>query len=213
MSPIHHPSEEFLLQYASGAATEPFALLVATHLAYCAECRATVAEAEAIGGALLADLAPEAASTVGLDSEVEAILARASGQTAVKRRASTLAGPLGDYLADLENAPWRALGPGIRHCVLATDRYGAAARLLRIAPGRSVFEHTHAGSELTLVLQGAYAAGGEHFQAGDVECADENTLHRPVADPGETCICLAVTDAPLRFQNLLGRAMQPFIGI
>jgi putative transcriptional regulator len=214
MTPHHHPSEEFLLDYASGAATEPFALLVAAHLACCPACRAIVAEAEAIGGALLEDL-PADAAAASLDQDVNAILARAARQAADRRRApaSTLAGPLRDYVADLETAPWRALGPGIHHCVLAKDRHGAAARLLRIAPGRSVFEHSHSGTELTLVLKGGYRAGGTHFQAGDVECADESTSHRPVADADGTCICLAVTDAPLRFRNLLGRAMQTFIRI
>jgi len=76
-----------------------------------------------------------------------------------------------------------------------------------------VFAHGHAGNEMTLVLQGSYRAGGARFRAGDVECADEATNHQPVADPGETCVCLAVTDAPLRFGNLLGRMMQPFIRI
>lgn len=215
MTPVHHPAEEFLLQYASGAATEPFALVVATHLAYCPECRAIVAQAEAIGGALLDELAPEPVGMGSLDQDVANVLARAArapGPRAAAPR-SALASPLRSYAADLDGVAWRSLGPGIQHCVLARDKHGAVARLLRIAPGRSVFEHGHSGNELTLVLEGSYRAGGEQFRRGDVECADDNTNHRPVADPGATCICLAVTDAPLRFRNLLGRMMQPFIGI
>ncbi len=215
MSPQHHPAEEFLLQYASGAATEPFALLVAAHLADCAECRAAVAQAEAIGGALLEELVPEAASPASLNADVEKILERAGRQpaTALPAPDSMLAAPLRTYLSDFDSVAWRSLGPGIQHCVLAKDKYGAVARLLRIAPGRSVFDHGHAGNEMTMVLQGSYRAGGTQFRPGDVECADEATNHRPVADPEETCICLAVTDAPLRFRNLLGRLMQPFIRI
>jgi putative transcriptional regulator len=215
MSPQHHPAEEFLLQYASGAATEPFALLVAAHLAECAACRAAVAQAEAIGGALLEDLALEAAAPHALDGDVAMILERASRQRQAERPqpASNLGSPLRAYLSDFDSVAWRSLGPGIQHCVLAEDKYGAVARLLRIAPGRSVFDHGHSGNEMTLVLQGSYRAGGVQFRAGDVECADEDTNHRPVADPGQTCICLAVTDAPLRFRNLLGRVMQPFIRI
>jgi putative transcriptional regulator len=66
---------------------------------------------------------------------------------------------------------------------------------------------------MTLVLEGSYRAGDARFLAGDVECADETITHQPIADADATCICLAVTDAPLRFRNLLGRMMQPFIGI
>ncbi|GAB2177429.1 ChrR family anti-sigma-E factor [Dongia sp. agr-C8] len=215
MSPQHHPAEEFLLQYASGAATEPFALLVAAHLADCAECRAAVAQAEAIGGALLDGLASEPASSASLDGDVTKILARAARQPQAELPPpdSDLVAPLRTYLSDFDSVAWRSLGPGIQHCVLARDKHGAVARLLRIAPGRGVFAHSHAGSEMTLVLAGSYRSGGTQFRPGDVECADEDTTHQPVADPGDTCVCLAVTDAPLRFRNLLGRLMQPFIRI
>jgi putative transcriptional regulator len=215
MSPQHHPAEEFLLQYASGAATEPFALLVAAHLAACAECRAAVAQAEALGGALLDDLAPETAPAASLDSDVAKILERAARQpqTPLPAPDPAVASPLRGYLSDFDSVAWRSLGPGIQHCVLARDKYGAVARLLRISPGRSVFEHSHAGNEMTIVLQGSYRSGGAEFRAGDVECADEDTTHRPVAGSEATCICLAVTDAPLRFRNILGRIMQPFIRI
>jgi putative transcriptional regulator len=35
----------------------------------------------------------------------------------------------------------------------------------------------------------------------------------PVADIGEDCICLAATDAPLRFRRLIPRIAQPFLRI
>lgn len=214
MSPQHHPAEEFLLQYASGAATEPFALLIATHLAYCTTCRTVVAQAESIGGALLDSLESAPADSSSLERDIAEILQRAARQPETRSRATPqLASPLGAYLSDLNNVDWRALGPGIQHCVLAKDRDGAVARLLRIAPGRRVFEHSHGGNELTLVLEGSYRAGHAQFRCGDVECADETVTHRPIADPGTTCICLAVTDRPLRFNNPLGRLMQRFIGI
>jgi len=215
MIPHHHPAEEFLLHYASGAATEPFALLIATHLAYCDVCRTAVAQAEAIGGALLDALEPAPADPASVERDIAAILERAARQPDVLGQATpeNLASPLGAYVGELKNVGWRSLGPGIQHCVLAKDNYGAVARLLRIAPGRSVFEHSHGGNELTLVLEGSYHAGGAQFRSGDVECADETVTHRPVADPGAPCICLAVTDRPLRFNNPLGRLMQHFIRI
>jgi putative transcriptional regulator len=214
MIPQHHPAEEFLLQYASGASTEPFALLIAAHLVYCAECRAAVAQAEAIGGALLDELEQEAVPAASLD-DVAKIIERAARQPQIRLNepGSRIAAPLRNYVSDFASVSWRPLGPGIQHCLLVRDKQGAAARLLRIAPGRSVFEHSHAGTEMTMALEGGYRASGEHFRCGDVECADETKTHRPVADGDAICICLAVTDAPLRFHNLLGRMMQPFIRI
>jgi putative transcriptional regulator len=51
------------------------------------------------------------------------------------------------------------------------------------------------------------------FARGDVETASDDLDHQPVAGMGEACICLAATDAPLRFTTLLPRLMQPFFRI
>lgn len=64
--------------------------------------------------------------------------------------------------------------------------------------------HGHGGEEHTLVLCGAFSDHGGHYAAGDVALADAGVTHRPKADPGEDCICLAVTDAPLRFKGPAG---------
>ena len=48
---------------------------------------------------------------------------------------------------------------------------------------------------------------------GDVAEADPSVNHQPVADPGEDCICLAVTDAPLRLTGPFGRLLNPFLRI
>ncbi len=62
MTPSHHPSEATLLVYAAGGLGEGMALVVAGHLGYCGQCRGTIAAAEAVGGALLEDIAPEEVS-------------------------------------------------------------------------------------------------------------------------------------------------------
>ena len=50
---VHHPSGEFLIDYASGSASEAVSLLVATHLALCPVCRQGVAALETIGSQAL----------------------------------------------------------------------------------------------------------------------------------------------------------------
>ena len=67
--------------------------------------------------------------------------------------------------------------------------------------------------ELTLVLQGAFRDEQDRFGRGDVEVANENLHHTPVAEDGIECICLAATDAPLRFKGIIPRIAQKFIGI
>ena len=64
-----------------------------------------------------------------------------------------------------------------------------------------------------MVLSGSFMDDGARYARGDVETADVDIEHQPVAEIGMECICLAVTDAPLRFRGPVARLIQPFIGI
>ncbi|GEQ99766.1 hypothetical protein JCM17845_03900 [Iodidimonas gelatinilytica] len=72
---------------------------------------------------------------------------------------------------------------------------------------------SHNELELTLVLQGSFSDNTGHFGTGDLEIADANLNHQPTADPDMSCICLAATDAPLRFKPLIPRLLQPLFQI
>jgi putative transcriptional regulator len=101
---------------------------------------------------------------------------------------------------------------GVRQAILPTDT-SATARLLYIPAGQPVPDHGHRGTELTLVLQGAFRDESDRFGPGDLEIANEEVNHQPIAELGADCICLAATDAPLRFNGILARMAQPFFRI
>jgi putative transcriptional regulator len=131
----------------------------------------------------------------------------------VSRPAGLLPAPLRDYVGgDLDSVKWKKLGGGVSQYLLDTSR-DATVRLLHIPAGKAVPDHGHRGTELTLVLQGAFLDGSDRFARGDIEIADESLEHTPIADLGEDCICLAATDARLRFNKLIPRIAQPFIGM
>ncbi len=83
-------------------------------------------------------------------------------------------------------------------------------RLLRIKAGTALPQHTHEGHEFTLLLAGGFSDASGHYLRGDVAVADASVDHRPVADDGEDCLCLAVTDAPLRLTGPFGRYLNFF---
>jgi putative transcriptional regulator len=76
--------------------------------------------------------------------------------------------------------------------------------LVRIEPGKAIPTHAHEGTEYTLVLTGAFRDQHGVFGQGDLAISDARHTHRPVAEPGETCIALIVTTAALRFKGPLG---------
>ena len=74
-------------------------------------------------------------------------------------------------------------------------------------------DHGHRGTELPLGLQGAFTDSTDRFGRGDLEVANEDLEHTPTAEVGLDCICLAATDAPLRFTGVIPRLLQPLFRI
>ncbi len=207
----HHLSDQLLIGYAAGNLPEAFSLVVATHVSLCDECRARIETYEAVGGAIL-----EAETAEMSEASLEACLARLGPPETVPKpapRRGLFPAPLADYVGgDLEKVRWTPLGMGVRQAILPTAK-GATARLLYVPAGQGVPDHGHRGLEMTLVLQGAFRDEKARFGPGDVEIADERDEHTPVAEAGADCICLAATDAPLRFKGLVSRLLQPIFRI
>jgi putative transcriptional regulator len=206
----HHLTDRLLMSYAAGALPEAFSLLVATHVSLCDECRARLASYDALGGAVL-----DSDAVAMADGSLDAVMARldAPEVSHITRPRGLLPEPLQGYIGtDLLSVNWRSLGMGVRQAILPTSR-AASARLLYIPAGQAVPDHGHRGTELTLVLQGAFRDATDRFGPGDVEIADQDMQHTPVAEAGLPCICLAATDARLRFTSLIPRLLQPIFRI
>lgn len=213
----HHLTDSLLMAYSAGTLPEAFNLIVAAHVSMCDECRARLASFDSVGGALMDD-----AQTVPVAESSFAETMRLINSGAVadmikpsipKRGKSVLPAPLQEYVGgDLDKVKWRSIGMGVKQAILPTSKQ-ASARLLYIPAGTAVPDHGHRGLELTLVLQGAFVDETDRFGPGDIEIADESLNHTPIADIGEDCICLAATDAPLRFNKLIPRIAQPFFRI
>jgi putative transcriptional regulator len=205
----HHIRDDLITAYVAGNLPHAFAVLVAAHVSLCDECRAMTEAVQLLGGLVLDDMQPVAVSG---EARARALARLDSPRTAQRpQRREMFPAPVMQALGG--NGPkWKPVGNGIKQQILSADATGSL-RLLFIPPGRAVPEHGHRGLELTLVLQGSFSDGGGVFATGDVETADGEVDHQPLAGPGEACICLAATDAPLRFHALLPRLLQPLLRI
>lgn len=203
----HHPKPELLAEYASGAMPEPIALVVASHVEMCSRCARDVRRLESVGGALLGDMAPEpvSGSMLGrLLSEIDAPSEGDDRPVAVPdeetRRA--LPSPLWNYVgSSLAAMRWRRAGRRVRMAALAAGTGSGHATLLRAPAGTRIPEHTHGGSELTLVLRGSLRDGDKVYGPGDLAVFDAAQHHSPVAGPEGECLCVAALDAPIRLSN------------
>ncbi|MEM7540543.1 MAG: ChrR family anti-sigma-E factor [Pseudomonadota bacterium] len=213
----HCPSEAWLLDYALGNTPASFEILMNAHVGVCDKCRSDVNMFENIGGDLLASqhngsVQVDMASTLalaethrnGVSTESRAVDAgsEASFDYFVRMHLNCSIGAL----------PWRSLGGGLKVCKLRSED-DSRLWMLRAAPGTVLPRHSHEGSELTLVLTGAYFCGSSIYGAGDIEDADETIEHQPIVTEDAECICLAATEGPLRFDSWTARLIQPLIGI
>ena len=217
-----HPPDELLLGYAAGSLSEPWSVLVATHLTLCPDCRLATSDLEEIGGLALEDLTPVAMSAAALDQamarvaqalpasdpavsfDAPAFLDLAPGDAPIPR-------PLASYLNRV-GAPrgWRSLLPGVQEIELPASAATGRPSLMRIKPGFPVPQHTHVGSEAIILLAGGFSDGLGDYRRGDVSFADGRHVHRPVAHRDAVCLCFIVADAPVRFTGVIGRLLNVF---
>ena len=207
---IHHIPDNLLLSYASGSLPQPFALVIAAHVSMCDECRARLEAHESAGGVVLEGSAPIVVSD-DIKDKLLSRLDHALKPEAVYDRSGIFPAPVMQALNGLP-PKWKKLGMGARQSILQESAEGSV-RLLYIPPGQAVPDHGHNGLELTMVLQGAFSDETGRYGAGDVEVADADLEHTPMAEDGEPCICLAATDAALRFNAWMPRLLQPFFRI
>ncbi|MBS8228520.1 ChrR family anti-sigma-E factor [Vannielia litorea] len=211
MSPVsHHIPEDIIEAYASGALPHGFSVVVATHLSLCDQCRAVAEACDALGGAALEALDAEAPDA-GLRDRTLALLDTAPAPAPEPQPRGIFPAAVAAELGG-DGPAWRSLGAGIRQQILV-DRPEGSARLLRIPGGKAVPDHGHNGLEMTLVLQGSFSDHTGRYARGDVQVVTDDLEHTPMAEAGPDCICLAATDAPLRFNAMIPRLLQRYFRI
>lgn len=215
MTISQHPTDETLTAFAAGNLDQGRSIVVAAHVEMCDRCRGWVATVENIGGVLLSESPP---TTMASDAVSRAFSRIDRGEQMDSAHKDVPAPP---DLAMLPRAArsypigsWRWMGPGVhwRPIEVPAD-YGARVFLLKAAPGTKMPHHTHTGTELTLVLSGAFSHAGGHYGPGDIDEADDTVDHQPIVAAGEDCVCLVAMEGKLHLLGAIGRLLQPFVRI
>jgi putative transcriptional regulator len=192
-----HPDGATLMSYSAGSLSEPLAAAVSAHVWMCTECHDAVRDLDLVGASLLeAAVAPggalRAPATAQSPRQREASVGAAAG------RGGELPAPIArKYRLALDEIPWKALGPGIwRHGLGLSPGAKGELYLLKLTPGRRLPLHGHAGTELTVVITGAFSDATGRYRRGDVQESDTGVEHQPVGDGNEGCICLIAAEGP-----------------
>ena len=219
MTILNHLDPATLAAYSAGTLGEALSAVVACHLDWCGTCTSALHRFDAIGGELLqsADSAEMSAGAMAavmarLDSpEVSLLPKQAHVISANKEIPRPLQRLVGGSLQALE---WKMLAPGAKHIRLPlSDQTSGNLRLLKVAAGQKLPEHGHGGSELTLVLCGAYSDITGTYRRGDISDLDTEIEHEPRATAEGDCICLLASESKARFKGWVSRLLQPIIGL
>ncbi len=200
-----------LVDYAAGTLDEAASLVVASHLTLSPKARRFVSECEELGGILVQECCePISMMESSLQSVLDRIDEFADQQNSYMSddtgfpESLPLPRPICRYLSHRPGVPikWNKSLPGMEIHDVMISKNRSRARLIRMAPGTTVAAHSHQGAEMTLVLEGGYTDETGHYERGDLTVYETETHHRPVAD-GVGCLCLTVTQAPIRFTGAM----------
>jgi putative transcriptional regulator len=211
MSIVHHPSDQTLGAFASGTLDAGRHVVVSAHIEMCPSCQRMVAALDRLGGAHLAQLPGTPLAPGALHKALSRLGEQPSATPVAPRPQIDLPVRLA-ALAPYALGRWRWIGWGVHtRTASVPEPGGTRVFLLKAAPGTRLPHHTHTGTELTLILQGAFTHAGGRFGIGDLDDADDTVVHQPIVEPGEDCICLVAMRGQLRLPGWLGQLLQPFV--
>lgn len=219
-----HPTEELLVKYVQGELDASLCLVIGTHIDMCPVCANTVKDIEeqVARSVFINELQGSANATPAqlpeaeMNMMLEQIISSHAPEKIVREPALeeiTLEGKqfklpptlgrLGSRLGHWSKVPgsvWRAPVNLSGH-----DKIN----LIYMAAGASVPEHTHRGSEATLVLNGSFADEFDCYEDGDFIFLDQQHKHTPQTAQ-EDCLTLAWLNEPLQFTSGVARLLNPF---
>lgn len=209
-----HPTQQQLLEFVEGNSTSAMSLVISAHVDMCPQCRANVDELqEKVSEELFSQASevPEFAEMLAnitqmpqadrvVPKPVQSTIELDGRHFQLPRALSRYASKTGNWSRLIGNL-WQApvdLGPI------------GKANFIFMEKGGRVPEHTHKGSELTLVIDGEFSDELANYDSGDFILMDSNHIHAPHSESEEGCLVFSIVDKPLHFTSGLARLLNPF---
>ena len=211
----HHPDEPLMAAFLAGSLPMGFNLAISAHVDCCRPCQRRFAElAERTSADWVHDPSPGGDDLTPLLDRIMALPPDAPSRPVTSERSSGFVKvhdevvELPMVLADIANEglSWKRIGKGIHQALLNVDTQ-TKCELIRLEPGVRVPRHGHMGQEIMLVLSGHIVDDWDTYGRTDFVHYTRNHCHGQVSDNG--CLCLFVTDAPLKFTEGLPRLLNP----
>jgi putative transcriptional regulator len=212
-----HPTSQQLNKFSDGLLTPAEALMISAHCDMCPQCSSKVmlyteVHSETLFednsqtvdanlfGSMMADITSGEVDR-GIASEPQNRVIELDGRKfTLPRSLNRLSESMGNWshmVGKLWQAPVNIGGDTV-------------ANFIFMEKGGGVPEHTHRGSEMTLVVNGEFSDGLANYSSGDFTVMDDQKIHTPSTTSDEGCLVFSVIDAPLHFTSGWARLINPF---
>lgn len=203
-----HIPDEWLMDYAAGTLDEAVSVMVASHLSLCPHCRCQTRRLEATGGVLL-DQSETIPVSEACRSKMMAMLDAEppppATETTPESLCRILPAPVRSFSGcGIDGLHWEKISATIERVILPTKGC-SKLQVVRFKAGSTIPKHDHRGSEMTLILSGSIRDQGQLLRRGDIAVCEPGHIHTPKVGEAEDCLCLVMTQAPLRLCGLVSR--------
>jgi putative transcriptional regulator len=212
-----HPTNQQLSAFADGLLSPAEALIVSAHCDMCSQCAFKVSlfteshseevfdenieliESPSFGN-MLAEITNEEVDKGLVQKPTNRVIELEGRHFVLPRSLSRLSESMGNWshlVGKLWQAPVNIGGDNV-------------ANFIFMEKGGSVPEHTHRGSEMTLVVNGEYSDGLDSYRSGDFTVMNGQHIHTPSTNADEGCLVFSIVDKPLHFTSGWARLINPF---
>ncbi|MFT5311874.1 MAG: putative transcriptional regulator [Paraglaciecola sp.] len=213
-----HPTPAQLQTFSAGSSQPAMAIMLSAHLDMCAQCQAASQRIhEVLAIEALSEEAPLSHHYTNMMSDITLLpVAESPDANTVNTEPSTLEldgrhftlpRALRRYQSKTGN--WSRLAGKLWQAPVDLGDVGKAT-FIYMEKGGKVPEHTHKGSELTLVIDGQYSDGVAKYDCGDFTLMDAKNKHLPHSEAEEGCLVFTIVDKPLHFTSGIARLLNPF---
>ena len=211
----YHPTDKQLQQFAEGNISPALALVISAHCDVCSQCQEKVDDINIELSSVIENVRAHDC----VDPAFEKMLADimhlpvidtkpvVAPRIELDGRFFDVPRPLQRFVKNTGN--WsRLLGKVWQAPVDLGD--AGMANFIYMEKGGRVPEHTHKGTELTLVVDGEFSDGLADYDSGDFIIMDNEHIHSPHSNAVEGCLVFSIVDKPLHFTSGIARLLNPF---
>lgn len=213
-----HPNQEDLTAFTAGLCEPAKALMISAHIDMCPQCQMLCrdiqtqlaedafkypVDAETLECQYLSMMEDITDLPVAKSSIVEA----PTNCIELDGKSFKLPRALGRYVKDTGN--WSHLVGKLWQAPVNLGDVGKA-NFIYMEKGGRVPEHTHKGTEMTLVIDGQYSDGIAHYDCGDFTILNAQHNHLPHSEADDGCLVFTIVDQPLHFTSGIARLLNPF---